>query len=85
MKVFYLVGAVVFTVIILIISFENVQAECMYLNVFFWEVSRTSPVFLILGNAFMGLVAGLFYFGFIQEMIKGVNNTEEEDDEDDDF
>lgn len=85
MKIFYLTGAVIFTVLILIISFENIAASCQWMNFFFIEINaNTSPTFLIMGNAFLGVIAGIFYFGFIHALIKGMNKSEEEE-EDEDF
>lgn len=79
MKIFTLVGALVFTVIILILSFENIQASCNYLRFFFAEISNnTPPTFVIFGVALLGMIAGGFYMAFIQSILKG---GEEEEDE----
>lgn len=80
MKTFYLIGALFFTVIILIISFENIQAMCTYLQVFFWPIkTQVSPTFMIFGLSLVGMVTGAFYYGFILELLRGGKSDEDED------
>lgn len=79
MKFFYLTGAIIFTVIILIVGFENSQAQCSFISIFFNDISPSmSPAFLFFGVAGLGIITGVFYFGFLTSLLKEGN--EEEDD-----
>ena len=77
MKLFYLVGSVIFTVLILIIAFQNYGANFGSFALFFSEID-TSPTIVIFGIALLGIFAGGFYFGFLNSLFKG--NTEEEEE-----
>ncbi len=78
MRYFYLTASIIFTVIILIVGFENVQAQCNYISVFFTEISpQTAPTFLAFGMAALGIVTGACYFGFINAFFS--QNEEDED------
>lgn len=80
LKIFYLLGAVILTVLLLIIAFENVQAYCNFLVVFFHQIdSNTSPTFLIFGTAFIGFLTGFFYTSLFYSLMKKDNdeNTDE--------
>lgn len=80
MKMFYLVGAIFFTVLILILAFENIGGACNYLQFFFASIDpQTSPTFLMFGTAFLGAITGALYFGFLTELLK--NSDEEEVEE----
>ncbi len=82
MKIFYLIGALFFTVIILIVSFENISAICTQVQFFFYTFGATvSPTFLIFGLSLIGMVAGAFYFGFVMSLFKSSDQSGEEDDE----
>lgn len=68
MKMFYLIGSVVFTVLILILAFENIGATCTNLNFFFYEVSQ-GPTLVILGISVIGILTGILYHAFFQKMM----------------
>lgn len=77
MKVFYLVGALFFTVLTLVLAFENIGGSCNYLKFFFADIdSATSPTFLTFATAFLGAITGALYYGFLMELLK---KTDDED------
>lgn len=78
MKAFYLTGSVIFTVLILILSFENIGASCNALNFFFYEIDK-SPTLIIMGIAVIGIITGAFYHAFISKVLS--SSPEEEDQE----
>jgi len=80
MKFFYLAGSIIFTVIILIVGFENAQSQCNFIEIFFNELpTSSSPAILFFGIAGIGIITGGFYFGFINAIMK--ENREDEDDD----
>lgn len=78
MKLFYLTGSVIFTVLILILAFENIAASCTALNFFFYEVDK-NPTVVIMGIAVIGVITGAFYHAFISKVL--ATSPEEEDQE----
>ena len=67
MKIGYLISALVITVIILIIAFQNIQTTASFVIFFsFKSVPMTLPVMLI---SAMGLAAGALYTLAIQSAI----------------
>ena len=81
MKTFYLTGSIIMTTVILVLAFENIQANCNYLTFFLYEIpSGTPPTFTIFFEAILGVMAGIFYTQFIHSML-----VKNEDDEDEDY
>jgi uncharacterized integral membrane protein len=78
MKAFYLTGSIIFTVLILILAFENIQAQCNQLKFFFYQVD-SNPTIVILGLAVIGIITGALYHAFISRVL---SSTTIEDDED---
>ncbi len=76
MKAFYLTGSIIFTVLILIIAFENIAAECSGLQFLFYSI-ESSPTIIILGLTVVGIITGALYHAFISKVL---STTEEEDD-----
>jgi uncharacterized integral membrane protein len=77
MKAFYLAGSIIFTVIILIIAFGNIQAQCAMLTFFFFPV-KANPTIVILGFSVIGIITGLFYHAFIVRVLEsGVDEDED--------
>lgn len=76
MKVFFLIGSILFTVIILIVAFQNYGASLGGFTIFFTEVN-TSPTVVIFGIALLGILTGGFYFGFLTSLLKGDGDEEE--------
>ena len=70
MKVFFLVGSIVFTVLILIIGFQNFSAQMTGFQVFFTPVDL-NPSLVVFGIAFLGVLAGGFYLGLVNSIMKG--------------
>lgn len=72
MKIFSLIGFLLTLVIILIVSFGNIQAQCVYITFFFTELpATTSPTIMILGLSFVGMICGGFFVAFINSLGKG--------------
>lgn len=76
MKVFYLVASVVLTVLILILAFENINAQCSYLYFFFYEVEQ-NPTLVTLGLALIGIMTGFCYHAFLVRYLASGEEDEE--------
>ncbi|MBI2453244.1 hypothetical protein HYV56_00920 [Candidatus Peregrinibacteria bacterium] len=84
MIIFFLIGSVIMTAVILILAFENIAAICTYLNFFFIPVGTDmSPTFLVLANSFLGIITGMFYFGLFYSLFR--SKSKENDLEDENF
>ena len=79
MKALYLTGSIIFTALILILSFENIGAQCSNMHFLFFPI-RQSPTIVFLGLAVIGIITGLLYHAFMTRVLAGPT-----DDEDDDF
>ncbi len=79
MKIFYLVGSIIFTVLILLVAFGNVGAMCNYMNFLSIPVKQ-SPVLVILTVAIIGIVCGAMYHAFVVRVLDSGD-----DDESDEF
>ena len=77
MKLFYLVGSVLVSVIILIIGFQNYGVTFSGFTVFFSEID-TNGTLIIFGIALLGIFAGGFYFGFLSSLFRSSQEDEEE-------
>lgn len=78
LRTFFLSGSIVLTVIVLVVAFQNIQAQCNFITFFFYQVeNQTSPTLLAFGAAVIGIITGGFYMGLIMSYI-----AKDEDDED---
>lgn len=77
MKVFYLTGSIILTVLILILAFENIAASCAQLVFFFYPLDQ-SPTLIFLGIAILGIATGAFYHAFMTRIL---GSKEEEENE----
>lgn len=78
LRVFFLSGSVVLSIIILIIAFQNIQAQCSFVTFFFFPIDQsTSPTLMAFGIALIGVLTGIFYMGFMMSFVA----RDEEDDE----
>jgi uncharacterized integral membrane protein len=78
LRVFFLSGSIVLSIIILIIAFQNIQAQCNFITFFFFPIEQTtSPTIMIFIVSLIGMLAGIFYMGFLMSFL----SREEEDDE----
>lgn len=77
MKAFFLVGSVIFTVIILIVAFQNFSADFNGFTVFFTELD-TNGTIVVFGISLLGIFAGGFYFGFLSSLLRGNQEDEEQ-------
>ncbi|MEK7528769.1 MAG: hypothetical protein AAB592_03300 [Patescibacteria group bacterium] len=69
MKLFFLVGSVISTVLILIVGFQNFGSTINDFYIFFVPVDL-NPSLIVFGLAFLGMLAGGFYFGFMSSLMK---------------
>jgi len=76
MKAFYLTASIICTVVILILAFENINANCSGLKFLFYDV-RVSPTVTTLGIAVVGILTGAFYHAFLAKVFE---TTDEEED-----
>ena len=82
LKYFYLVGALLTTVVIFILAFENIQAICVDMNVFFTELDvNTPPTILVFWVAALGVLCGFFYHGLIHSLFQKSDDDDDEYDE----
>jgi len=79
LRTFFLSGSIVLTIIILVIAFQNIQAQCTFVTFFFYAAdSTTSPTFLVFAVSLVGIMAGMLYMGLIMSFI---SKDEDDDDE----
>jgi hypothetical protein len=75
MKAFFLTGAIIMTVLILILAFENMGVNATgFLFVF---TPLDSPFFMIMGLCLVGIVAGVFYTGLLMNLLGSGKEDEE--------
>lgn len=77
MKTFFLIGSVIFTVLILIIAFQNFGSTFNGFTVFFSEIEANGTL-VVFGIALIGIFAGGFYFGFLNSLLKSNQEDEEQ-------
>jgi len=77
MKVFFLVGSIIFTVLILIVGFQNFSSTFNGFTVFFTSVQANGTL-VVFGIALLGIFAGGFYFGFLNSLLKSSAVDEEQ-------
>jgi len=77
MKALYLAGSIIFTVLILVLSFENIGATCSNMHFLFFPI-RQNPTIVALGIAVIGILTGILYHAFLVKAF-------EVEDEDADF
>jgi len=78
MKAFYLTASIIFTVLILILSFGNIGAQCSQLYLLFFPVSA-NPTIIFLGVAAAGIFTGIFYHAFMEKVLEASKEEENED------
>ncbi len=79
LKIFYLLGSLITTTVILILAFENIQAICVDMIVFFNELSpNTTPTMLIFWVAGLGVICGFFYHGLLNAIFQKKDDEEED-------
>lgn len=75
MKAFFLTGSIIFTVLILILGFENLGASC---NGFLFLFSGLeSPFFIVMGLCMLGMITGIFYTGLVLQLLQSGKEEEE--------
>lgn len=77
MKIFFLIGSIIFTVLILIVAFQNFGSSFNGFTVFFSAID-TNGTIIVFGIALLGIFAGGFYFGFLNSLLKSGQEDEEQ-------
>lgn len=77
MKGFFLIGSVIFTVIILIVAFQNIGSSIDF-TILFSQAGGANGTIVVFGIALLGIFAGGFYFGFLNSLLKGSQDEEED-------
>lgn len=76
LRKFFLSGSIVLTIIVLIVAFQNIQAQCNFVTFFFFGVgSKTSPTIMIFVVSLIGIMTGMLYMGLLMSFL-----SKEEDD-----
>lgn len=76
MKKFYLIGSLIFSVIILIVGFQNFSSSFDSFTVFFFDATSNGTV-TVFGIAMLGIFTGAFYYGFITSLLRERQEDEE--------
>lgn len=80
MKAFWLTGTILFSVLILIVAFENIGSSCSSVNFLFYQVgSDVSPTFTFFGIAILGGITGMFIFGLLNSIFAKPIDDEAQD------
>jgi len=78
LRTFFLSGSIVLLIIILIVAFQNIQAQCTFITFFFFSVeSNTSPTIIFLLVSLLGIISGGFLMGLVMSFLA---KDEDEDD-----
>jgi hypothetical protein len=75
MRAFFLTGSIIFTVLILIIAFENLGAGLQ--NFLFLFAGVDSAFFMVIGLSMLGIFTGIFYTGLVTALLRGGKEDEE--------
>ena len=76
MKALFLTGSIIFFVLTLIVAFENMGISCSgFLFVF---IPVGSPFLMVLSVAAIGFLLGVFFTGFLVNLLR--NKPEDEED-----
>jgi uncharacterized integral membrane protein len=76
LRTFFLSGSLVLTIIVLIVAFQNIQAQCNFVTFFFFSVdTSTSPTIMIFVVSILGILTGMLYMGLLMSFL-----SKEEDD-----
>ncbi len=78
MKALYLTLSIILTVLLLVVAFGNIDAQCSQLHFLFYAVD-SNPTIVVLAIAVIGVLTGASYHAFIGRVL------DSGDDEDDDF
>jgi len=79
MKALYLTGSIILTVLILILAFGNIGAQCSNANFLWIPLQQANPTFIVLAVAVVGILTGMLYAGFLSRVF---SSSPEEEDED---
>ncbi|MDA1061288.1 MAG: hypothetical protein O3B47_05890 [bacterium] len=77
MKALYLTLSIIFTVLILILSFGNIAAQCSQLKFLFYDVKQ-NPTIVFLGVAVVGIITGALYHAFLSKVLAVPEDEEEQ-------
>lgn len=77
MKAFYLTMSIILTVVILLLAFGNIGAQCSQLKFFFSDI-RWNPTVLFLFIGVLGIITGAFYHAFLTKLFATPEDEEDE-------
>jgi len=78
LRTFFLTGSIVLVVIILIVAFQNIGAQCNFITYFFFGVdASTPPTILIFIISLLGMCTGVMLMG----LFLSFTNKEEDEQE----
>jgi hypothetical protein len=78
LRVFFLSGTIVLSIIILVLAFQNIQAQCNFVSFFFFSIPQTvSPTIMVFMVSLIGILTGIFFMGLLMSFI----SKDEEDEE----
>ena len=79
LRAFFLAGSIVLAIVLLVVAFQNIQAQCNFVTFFFLSINaNTSPTLMIFGVSIIGIITGMFLMGLIMSFL----SSNEDDDED---
>jgi len=76
MKTFFIAGSILFTVLMLILAFENIALQVN--NFLFVLIPMGNPFLMVMSIAGVGVMAGVFYAGLVATLLKNKDEEEEE-------
>lgn len=79
MKLFYFAGAGLFSVLILIFGFQNFNASVQGFTIFFYAFNSINGSIVVFGSAFLGIIAGAFYFAALGSFMNKDDDDEIEE------
>ncbi|MBU1446121.1 hypothetical protein KKD70_02570 [Patescibacteria group bacterium] len=80
LRAFFLAGSIVLAIVILVVAFQNIQAQCNFVTFFFLSVStNTSPTLMIFGVSIIGIITGMFLMGLIMSFLSNDGSDEEDE------
>ena len=77
MKAIYLTLSIIFTVVILILSFENIGAQSSMLKFLFYDVKQ-NPTVITMSIAVIGIITGALYHAFVSRVLATPEDEEDQ-------
>ncbi|MBT4917381.1 hypothetical protein HN709_01300 [Candidatus Peregrinibacteria bacterium] len=78
MKALYLTLSIIFTVLLLLLAFGNIAAQCSGVNFLFFQI-QSNPTLIFLGVGVLGILTGMFYNAFLRRVLETSPEDEDSD------